>query len=242
MNTLTGKIIIITGGSRGIGAACARLFISEGSKVVVAARNQDVLSSFEQEIQNEYGKDRLLAVQADISKEEDVKKLFNKTEEKFGLIDILINNASVVRVKDFINYDTESWNYVLNTNLNGAFFCAREAFLHMKKSGKGGTIINMSSLAGIQKTEKYTGGSAYVVSKFGIVGLTEILAVEGKDYGIRVNCIAPGAVDTEMRRQITPFFKTKTKPEDIAKILLFLCDNKQSGAINGSVLEVYSNE
>lgn len=242
MNVLTGKTIIVTGGSRGIGAACARLFASEGGNVVIASRDKNTLSVVAKDIEQEYGKDHVLAIETDISKELEVKRLFKKTEETFGFVDILINNASVVKVKDFIDYDLETWNYVIGVNINGAFLCSKEAFLHMKKSGKGGVIINMASLAGIQKTEKYKGGSAYVVSKFGIVGLTEILAVEGKEYGIRVNCIAPGAVDTEMRRQITPFLKTSTKPEDIARIILFLCDSKQSMVINGSVLEIYSNE
>lgn len=242
MKSLTGKTIIITGGTRGIGAACVRLFVSEGGKVVIAARDKKDLTTIEQDIEKEYGKGCVQAIETDISKEADVKRLFKQTEESFGLVDILINNAAVVEVKDFIDYDLETWNHILGINLNGSFLCAKEAFLHMKKSNKGGVIINMSSLAGIQKTEKYKGGSSYVVSKFGIVGLTEILAVEGKEYGIRVNCVAPGAVDTEMRRQITPFLKTSTKPEDIARIVLFLCDEKQSKAINGSVLEIYSNE
>lgn len=242
MNILTGKTIIITGGSRGIGAACARLFASEDGKVVIAARDKNALFAVAQDIAQEYGEDHILAIRTDVSKESEVKRLFKATEETFGLVDILINNASAVKVKNFIDYDLKTWNYVLGININGSFLCAKEAFHHMKKSGRGGIIINMSSLAGVQRTEKYKGGSAYIVSKFGIVGLTEILAAEGKEYGIRVNCIAPGAVDTEMRRQITPFLKTNTKPEDIARIILFLCDSKQASVINGSVLEIYSNK
>jgi len=184
----------------------------------------------------------ILAVKTDISKETDVKKLFKKAKERFGYVDILINNASVVELKDFINYDTKSWNYIMGVNINGTFFCSREAFHHMKESSRGGTIVNISSLAGIQGTEKFKKVSSYVVSKFGIVGLTESLAVEGRKYGIRANCIAPGAVDTEMRQRVVPFLKTSTKPEDIAHIILFLSDKKQSGVINGSTLEIYSNE
>ncbi len=108
--------------------------------------------------------------------------------------------------------------------------------------GKGGAIVNMTSLAGVRGPEKFKGLSAYVVSKYGVLGLSDILAVEGKPYGIRVNSIAPGAVDTLMLKQAAPFLKTKTGPDDISRAILFLADERQSGHISGANIEIFSNE
>lgn len=236
------KTIIITGGSKGIGGACARLFVAEGGKVVIVARHLDTLLLLARSLEEEFGRNRVFPIQADISKESEVKELFKKTQMKFGPVSILVNNAAIVRVKNFIKYDVQTWDEIMSINIRGMFLCCREAFRQIGKSGQGGVIVNISSLAGIQGLDKFKGLSAYVVSKFGVVGLTESLAVEGKSLGIRVNCVAPGAVDTDMLRQAVPFLKTSTKPEDIARIILFLSDDKQSRSLNGSTLQIYSNE
>ncbi|MBZ0256358.1 SDR family oxidoreductase, partial [bacterium] len=102
-------------------------------------------------------------------------------------------------------------------------------------------IVHISSLAGIRGTEKFPGMSAYVVSKHGVIGLTESLSVEGRPYGIRVNCVAPGAVDTQMLREAAPQFKTETEPADIAQAILYLSDPVQAASVTGAVIEVHSN-
>jgi NAD(P)-dependent dehydrogenase (short-subunit alcohol dehydrogenase family) len=112
----------------------------------------------------------------------------------------------------------------------------------MIAAGNQGTLVNLTSLSGVRGPEKFPGSSAYVVSKYGVLGLSEILAVEGRPHGIRVNSIAPGAVDTVMLQKAAPFLKTTTTPDDIARTILFLADNAQSGHITGANLEIFSNE
>jgi len=236
------KIAIVTGASRGIGAATAQLFAQEGARVVLASRNEAELSKVAEEVNRQWGQSQALAVPTDVSDETQVKHLFEITKANFGPLDILVNNAGVVEVRDFVAMDLETWEKVISTNLRGSFLCSREAFCQMIASGKGGAIVNMTSLGGVRGPEKFKGLSAYVVSKYGVLGLTDILAVEGKSYGIRVNSIAPGAVDTSMLKKAAPFLKTKTGRHDIAKTILFLADDRQSGHISGANIEIFSNE
>ena len=99
----------------------------------------------------------------------------------------------------------------------------------------------MSSLGGVHGTEKFPGFAAYTVSKFGVIGLTETLAVEGRPHDIRVNCVAPGAVETAMKKEAAPFLRTRTTPEDVARVIRFLCDDEESGALTGAIVEIHSN-
>jgi len=236
------KVAIVTGASRGIGAATVHLFAQEGARVVLASRNEAELSKVADEVNRQWGQSQALAVPTDVSDETQVKYLFEITKANFGPLDILVNNAGVVEVRDFVAMDLETWEKVINTNLRGSFLCSREAFCQMIAAGKGGAIVNMTSLGGVRGPEKFKGLSAYVVSKYGVLGLTDILAVEGKSYGIRVNSIAPGAVDTSMLKKAAPFLKTKTGPHDVAKTILFLADDRQSGHISGANIEIFSNE
>jgi NAD(P)-dependent dehydrogenase (short-subunit alcohol dehydrogenase family) len=128
---------------------------------------------------------------------------------------------------------------VLGVNLRGTFLCCREAFRIMTEQQQG-VIVNFSSLSGVKGVEKFPGLSAYNVSKAGVAGLTEILAVEGKPYNIRVCAVSPGAIDTEMLRQAAPHLKAGMTPQDMAEILLFLTDD--SGRMfSGSNIELFSN-
>jgi NAD(P)-dependent dehydrogenase (short-subunit alcohol dehydrogenase family) len=124
-------------------------------------------------------------------------------------------------------------------NLGGAVLCAQQAFRLMREGG--GAIVNVSSLGGVPGTEKFPGYAAYTVSKFALTGLTEALAVEGRDRGIRVNGVAPGAVDTAMLRQAAPQLRTRTRPVDVAKVIAFLCDPTESGCMTGAMLVINSN-
>ena len=235
------KVAIITGGGRGIGAATAKLLASRGAKVVVTSRTQDEIEEVARALNAQYGEGTALAVRTDVSDESAVQNLFRQAEIAYGHVDILVNNAGAIVVQDFIDFDSKAWDQVMNVNVRGSFLCAREFFRSIKNSGGRGCIVNLSSLGGIKGTEKFKGMSAYVVAKHAVVGLTESLAVEGRALGIRVNCVAPGAVDTLMLKQAAPFLKTKTTPDDVARTIAFLCDETQATALNGAIIEIHSN-
>lgn len=237
---LENKVALITGAGRGIGAATARLLAREGAKVALVSRNSEQLAEVAGQI-NEYG-GHALALTADVSDEQQVIDFFARTKAEFGVPDILVNNAATVEIKNLVDMDLPTWEQVMAVNVRGPFLCSREAFRLLIAAEKGGTIINLSSLSGVRGPQKFPGFSAYVVSKYGVLGLTEILAVEGKPHGIRVNCVSPGAVDTVMLKKAAPFLNTKTLPDDVAKTILYLADDEQSGHINGANIEIFSNE
>src|SRR5205085_7895921 len=142
---------------------------------------------------------------------------------------------------DFADLTTEAWDRVQAVNVRGAFLASREAFRRFRALGHGGAIVNVSSLGGVHGTEKFPGFTAYTVSKFAVIGLTETLAVEGRPHDIRVNCVAPGAVETAMKKEAAPFLRTRTTPEDVASVIRFLCDDEESGALTGAIVEIHSN-
>ena len=181
----------------------------------------------------------MLAIAGDVTQEEDVQKLFQSARATYGHVDILVNCAGMVAVRPFVEMDVATWDAVIAVNLRGTFLCCREAFRSMSAQ-KQGVIINISSLSGVKGVEKFPGLSAYNVSKSGVAGLTEILAVEGKPYNIRVCAVSPGAIDTEMLRQAAPHLKAGMTPDDMAEMLLFLADD--SGRfLSGSNIEIFSN-
>ncbi|GHO43888.1 hypothetical protein KSX_20510 [Ktedonospora formicarum] len=172
--------------------------------------------------------------------EEDVLHLFEAASERFGRVDVLVNCAGMVAVQPFIEMDSSTWDRVLAVNLRGTFLCCREAF-RMMAIQQHGVIVNISSLSGVKGVEKFPGMSAYNVSKSGITGLTEILAVEGKPYNIRVCAVSPGAIDTEMLHQAAPHLRAGMTPDELAKILLFLADDESGRMFSGSNIELFTN-
>ena len=218
------RVAIVTGGTRGIGKAIVYEFCKKNIKVVLNYKNSDEIAK---EIKNEL-KDKVEIFKADVSKREEVKKLIDFTLEKFGTIDILVNNAGISQEKMFIDLTDEDWNNMINTNLTSVFYTIQEALPTMIHN-KDGCIINISSIYGL------TGGSCevhYSASKAGIDGLTKALAKEIGPSNIRINSIAPGAIDTDMNKDVTdeewkqieyetPLNK-RGKPEDIAKCAVWL--------------------
>ncbi len=220
-----------------MGRATAQLFAQKGAHVILFSRTQAHLDETLASITREGG--NALAITGNVAQEEDVQKLFQVARETYGHVDILVNCAGMVAVRPFVDMDVATWDTVLAVNLRGTFLCCREAFRSMTEQ-KQGVIINMSSLSGVKGVEKFPGLSAYNVSKSGVAGLTEILAVEGKPYNIRVCAVSPGALDTDMLHQAAPHLKAGMTPADMAEMLLFLADDS-GRMLSGSNIEIFSN-
>ena len=188
MNKLKEHAAIITGGSKGIGKAIAHAFLTEGADVLIAARNgPDLLVTLE-ELRSVGG--RVESIQADISKESEVTRIFMEALELFGKVDILVNNAGFARRATIRDMDIHDWDAVIATNLRGAFLCSREALKTMTPH-KTGRIINIGSISA-QRVRPQS--AAYSASKFGLVGLTHVTALEGRDHGISCGILHPGNV------------------------------------------------
>ncbi len=238
---LDGKVAIITGGSRGIGFEMAKIFSENGAKVVITSKNSQQLKNAADQLTD------TISISADIRKEEDVKKVVEKTIEKFGKLDILVNNAGIFpKIKQLHEISELEWNDVLDVNLNGQFRFTKFAIPYLQKTS--GTIINVSSDAGLKAYEGFN-ADAYSASKAALIVLTKCWALEYAKDKIRVNCVCPGVVDTEMSK---PFLKTEKdrefmnndhpigrigQPEEVAKSVLFLA-SEDSSWTTGAILAV----
>ena len=242
---LSGKIALITGGSRGIGFAIAKIMSENGATVVITGKDSERLEKSSKKIPNSIG------IVANIRKTNDVKNVVSKTIEKFGKLDILVNNAGVFpKIKQLHEIEEEEWNEVLDVNLTGQFRFTKETIPYLQKTS--GSIINISSDAGLKAYQGFN-ADAYSASKAALIILTKCWALEYAKYKIRVNCICPGVVDTDMTK---PFLKTQQdkefmnnehpigrigKPEDIAKAVLYFVSNDSSWT-TGAVLAVDGGE
>ena len=239
MKSLGKKIAFVTGGGRGIGAATAEVLAHRGAHVILASRTEAELTATVARL-HAAGLSASTRV-LDVADEAAVEAAFTTLTAEFGRLDILVNNAAILVSGPFAEMLPSDWDQVMGVNLRGAMLCARQAFRLMREQPGGGAIVNVSSLGGVSGTEKFPGYAAYTVSKFALTGLTEALAAEGRDRNIRVNGVAPGAVDTAMLRRAAPHLRTRTGPADVAKIIAFLCDPTESGCMTGATLVINSN-
>jgi NAD(P)-dependent dehydrogenase (short-subunit alcohol dehydrogenase family) len=232
------KVVLVTGSGRGIGRACALAFAAQGCRVALVSRTPAELA----EVAHAIGSTAEVLTQvADVAREADVQAVFEAVRLRWGGVDILVNNAAVFAKALVVDHSVEEWDRVMGVNVRGVFTCSRELFRQKARGTHGRCIVNIASLGGVRGTEKFAGLASYTASKFAVVGLSESLAVEGRALGIRVNCIAPGAVDTRMLKEAAPHLKTNTTPDQIAQTVLMLADEARSGHLNGSLVEIFSN-
>src|SRR5579859_6118562 len=233
---LTGKLAVITGASRGIGAATAEAIAATGAHVVLAARDHAALDAVARRVRNAGGAATTAAT--DVSRTTDVERLF-AAAEAIGPPAALVCAAGVLKPALFAETTSELWQQTLEVNLTGTFLCCRAAFTVMRTAGEG-RIVNIASLSGVYATEKFPGLTAYNVSKYGVIGLTEAIAVEGRQHGISAICVSPGAVDTEMLRRANPALRPSLTPDDVAALIVALLDSPLAPA-SGANIPLFSN-
>lgn len=232
---LDGNVAIVTGGGRGIGRATAELLAGAGARVTICARSGDEVEAVAASSPN------IRALTGDIADEAFVERLVTEATSEAGRLDILINNAAILGRSPFLELEPALWDEVMAVNLRGAYLCSRAAFRQMaQQQPSGGSIVNISSLSGVRGPEKFPGLAAYNVSKAGLLALSDILAVEGRPHGIRVNAVSPGAVDTAMLRQAGHGLQALATPADVARAVAFLVSDLSHPA-TGANLEILSN-
>jgi NAD(P)-dependent dehydrogenase (short-subunit alcohol dehydrogenase family) len=214
--TLSGKTAIVTGATKGIGRAIAESLLKEGMRVAICSRTQSAIDQRVAEWNSSYN-GRIIGTAADISDDSQVSNFFRFVDERFGAPDVLVNNSGLGIFGSVGDLSIAQWHTVLRTNLDGVFFCSREAISRMKPHG-GGFIVNISSLAG---KNPFPGGAAYNASKFGLNGFSEAMMLDHRNDNIRVSYVMPGSVDTEFNHNSTGA-SWKIAPEDIAQIVLSL--------------------
>jgi 3-oxoacyl-[acyl-carrier protein] reductase len=240
---LLGKVAIVTGSSRGIGRAIALALAKDGANIVVnAVSNITKAREVAEEIES-MGREALVIV-ADVSKKEHVESMVEQTLKRFGKIDILVNNAGVVGPTVPIQeLSEEDWERVISVDLKGTFLCCRAVIPHMIRQ-RSGKIVNISSIAGKEGNANMT---AYCAAKAGIIGLTKALAEEVAKYGIRVNCVCPALIETELVERMdtkqAEYLKSKIplgrlgKPEEVAELVKFLVSDA-SDFITGQAINI----
>lgn len=239
---LQGRAVLVTGAAAGIGRATAAAFAAEGARVVLA----DVDEVRGEEAATAIAADGGIAVfeRLDVTDEADVERVVASTVERHGGIDVLVNNAGVVADARLVKMTLEQWQRVIDVNLKGVFLCGQAAARAMIERGRGGVILNASSVVGLYGN---FGQSNYVATKAGLIGMTRTWARELGRYGIRVNAVAPGFIGTEILRDMpekvieamrerTPLGRVGD-PQDIANAYLFLASDR-AGFITGAVLSV----
>ena len=238
---LNDKVAVITGATRGIGFATAKLFLENGAKVAIVGSKEESVNKALENLP-EY-QDKIIGLYPNLNNEEEVRNMFQTVEDKFGKIDILINNAGISSSTPLENYTYEEFTKIVDLNLNALFLCSKVASEYMKKIG-GGVILNTSSMVSIYGQPA---GCGYPASKFAVNGLTKSLARELGRFNIRVNAVAPGVINTDMvavlpKEVIAPIIQEIPlgrigEPEDIANAFLYLA-SPMASFVTGAILSV----
>ena len=229
------RVVIITGSTRGIGLATAAEFLGDGDRVAVFCRHREHAAEAKKHLATFGPAENILAMTGDVRDGRDVKRIVGRCAERFGRLDVLINNAGVAAYKPVEKTSEREWDDIIDTNLKGTFLFIRQVIPIMKKQGSG-TIINISSGLGVEAMADF---SAYCASKFGVVGLTGVIAEETMGTGIKVYAILPGAVDTTLVAgtdlKLDP--SILLAPEHVAKRIYEAAKGRRK---SGTLVEVYS--
>jgi len=241
MFSLKDKVALVTGASQGIGWDIAQALVVAGAKVAVAARTEEKLALLVGEIEAAGGE--AMAVKMDVADAEQVKTGFKQVVEKFGRLDILVNNAAITRDGLAVRMKADDWDAVIRTNLTGAHLCIQQALGTMMRA-RAGRIINVSSVVAQMGN---AGQANYVAAKAGLIGLTKAIAMEIASRNITVNAVAPGFIETPMTNVLSDKVKEELKariplgrlgvPRDIAAAIVFLASD-EAAYITGHVLDV----
>jgi 3-oxoacyl-[acyl-carrier protein] reductase len=241
MFSLKDKVALVTGASQGIGWDIAQALVVAGAKVAVAARTEEKLALLVGEIETAGGE--AIAVKMDVADAEQVKAGFKRVIDKFGRLDILVNNAAITRDGLAVRMKTDDWDAVIRTNLTGAHLCIQQALGTMMRA-RAGRIINVSSVVAQMGN---AGQVNYVAAKAGLIGLTKAIAMEIASRNITVNAVAPGFIETPMTNVLSDKVKEELKariplgrlgvPRDVAASIVFLASD-EAAYITGHVLDV----
>ena len=230
---LNEKVAVVTGASSGIGRATAELLAKRGARVAVFARSGDVLNA----LARGFGAN-MIAIAGDAGDERDIDRLFFDCESRLGSCDILVNCAGMIDPERLVSTTPDRWDRVFAVNVRSMFLACRRALPRMIER-RAGAIVNVASISGIPGPEKFPGFVSYCASKGAVISLTEALAVEVKEHGVRVNCVSPGSVDTAMWAKASGGARADMTPGEVAKTILFLA-TEDSRPMNGQNLHVYS--
>ena len=207
---LKDKIAIITGSSKGIGEGIARVFSKDGARVVITCRTESTGEKMANELGAKQG--NAIFVRTDVTKTEDIRNMINKTVENFGKLDILVNNAGCYLSKNAEETSEQEWEFIQNTNLRSTFLCSKYAIPHLKKTK--GNIVNIGSMVGVVGDGQT---AAYSASKGGQIAMTKNMAIDYASYGIRVNVICPGWINTPL---LEDWFNQKKDPDAVKEYVI----------------------
>src|SRR5579859_6881839 len=241
MFSLKDRVALVTGASQGIGRAIALALSCAGARIIIAARNTEKLQSLAEQI--DAAKGTAFPVQIDVGNQQEVKAGFHQAIERFGRLDILVNNAAITRDGLAVRMKAEDWEAVLRTNLTGAHYCIQQALSTMMRA-RSGRIINIASVVAQMGN---AGQANYVAAKAGLIGLTKAIAMEIASRNVTVNAVAPGFIETPMTDVLSGEVKENLKtriplgrmgsPRDVAAAIVFLASD-EAGYITGHVLDV----